>query len=141
MAWHIKCSNKECEKTTTAGNIVYLINYHLDENGWILCGHCGNKGYIEKHFDLQEEGETWDPYLRGIITLGNKDDVYQPFVFLVSDKPNAPIGAAWFSYYKDTRSSGGRLKMGYGPGGPPVLDVKTVAGLGDRMRSLGISVD
>jgi len=26
-----------------------------------------------------------------------------------------------FSYYKDLRSSGGRLKLGYGPGGPPNL--------------------
>ena len=83
----------------------------------------------------------WKPYLRGIIPLGDKGDVYQPFIFLVSDGANDSIGAAWFCYYKDTRKDGGRLKMGYGPGGPPVLDVKTVAGLGDRMRSLGISVD
>lgn len=34
---------------------------------------------------------------------------------------NDPNGL-WFSYYKDTRPEGGRLKLGYGPGGPPVLD-------------------
>lgn len=38
-----------------------------------------------------------------------------------------PITDLWFSYYKDLRDhpradgSPGRLKMGYGPGGPPVI--------------------
>ena len=139
MAWRIQCSTKNCDDTW-AGNIVYLINDHLDEKGWIVCGHCRKSGYIEKRFRLQEGG-TWDPYLRGIIRLGDKGDVYQPFVFLVSGGANDSIGAAWFCYYKDTRKIGGRLKMGYGPGGPPVLGVKTVVGLVDTMRSLGISVD
>jgi hypothetical protein len=59
--------------------------------------------------------------LRGLIPLGESGDTYQPFVFLVSYEPSGKVTDIWFSYYKDLRSSGGRLKLGYGPGGPPVL--------------------
>ena len=155
-AWDIDCF-KGCEKTWT-GNILDLIKNHLDENGWILCGHCGNKGYIKKEFQLQEEGEFWKPCLTGVIRLGSKDkddkdDVYQPFVFLVSyksegsDKPEETPCDVWFCYYKDTRKYennrkiGGNLKMGYGPGGPPVLKANQVEGLVKTMRDLGVSFE
>jgi hypothetical protein len=59
--------------------------------------------------------------LRGVIPLGEPGNTYQPFVFLLSDEPNGEVTDIWFSYYKDLRGSGGRLKLGYGPGGPPVL--------------------
>ena len=77
----------------------------------------------------------------GVIKLGNEGDTYQPFVFLASYQPeeekgkpassivDLPITDIWFSYYKDLRGhqradgSRGRLKMGYGPGGPPVIGV------------------
>jgi len=59
--------------------------------------------------------------LRGIIPLGESGDIYQPFVFLVSYEPSSEVTDIWFSYYKDLRDDGGRLKFGYGPGGPPVL--------------------
>ena len=74
------------------------------------------------------DGEVWAPFLRGAITLGNKDDTYQPFVFLVSYESGGPVTDLWFSYYKDTRGTHpkGRLKLGYGPGGPPVLGVDQV---------------
>lgn len=75
----------------------------------------------KKIFRLQEIGEFWEPYLRGVIPLGKTSDIYQPFVFLVSYEPSSEATDIWFSYYKDLRSSGGRLKLGYGPGGPPVL--------------------
>ena len=117
MTWRIKCNSK-CGKETWAGNIDELIKNHRDSDGWFLC-ECGKHGHIEKSFDLQEPGETWEPYLRGIIPLGKRKDTYQPFVFLVSYKPNGPVNDIWFSYYKDTRPTGGRLKLGYGPGGPP----------------------
>ena len=142
MAWRIQCSNEGCkDKDTWAGNIVYLINDRLDKDGWILCGHCGNPGYIKKSFALQEKGEFWKPYLRGVIRLGNVGDVYQPFVFLVSYTSDETPRDVWFCYYKDTRSSGGRLKMGYGPGGPPVLKAKQVVGLIDKMRDVGVSFE
>lgn len=86
MGWLIKCNGK-CGVDTWAGNIDELIRNHRDNNGWFLC-QCGKHGYIEKSFDLQEPGETWEPCLRGIIPLGADGDTYQPFVFLVSYEPD-----------------------------------------------------
>jgi hypothetical protein len=134
MPFIIKCN--KCGKETGAVNIVDLIKNHRDSNGWFLC-QCGEHGYIEKHFDLQEEGETWEPFLRGIITLGIEDDTYQPFVYLVSYKPDEPVNDIWFAYYKDTKSSGGKLKLGYGPGGPPVLHKRQVLQMLRQMKSIG----
>jgi hypothetical protein len=107
----------------------------------LICPHCNKaSGYIRKTFELQEKGENWEPILRGVVKLGEVDDTYQPFVFLVSYEPDEeegksqtpiewPITSLWFSYYKDLRGhpradgSPGRLKMGFGPGGPPVINV------------------
>ena len=121
MGWHIKCADSNCGQQAWATNIVDLIANHRDGKGWFLCP-CGKHGYIEKRFELQEPGEVWEPYLRGAIPLGESGNTYQPFVFLVSYEPSGEVTDIWFSYYKDLRSSGGRLKLGYGPGGPPVLD-------------------
>ncbi|MGE5055452.1 MAG: hypothetical protein ACM3WP_14935, partial [Acidobacteriota bacterium] len=115
--------------------IVELIRSHRDKNGWFLC-QCGGNGYIEKRFELQEEGETWEPFLRGVIPLGNRGNTYQPFVFLVSYKRGGPAHDVWFSYYKDLRPSG-RLKLGYGPGGPPVLGKGDVLRLVRRLKDIG----
>ena len=135
MGWLIKCNSK-CGKETWAGNIDELIKNHRDSNGWFLC-QCGKHGHIEKSFDLQEPGETWEPFLRGIIPLGSENDTYQPFVFLVSYEPDGPVNDIWFSYYKDTRSTGGRLKLGYGPGGPPVLGKEQVLQMMRQMKFIG----
>lgn len=135
MGWLIKCNSK-CGKETWADNIVGLIKDHRDKDGWFLC-QCGKYGYIEKSFYLQEPDETWEPYLRGIIPLGDEEDIYQPFVFLVSYEPDGPVNDIWFSYYKDTRSMGGRLKLGYGPGGPPVLSKEQVLQMMRQMKSMG----
>ncbi len=120
MPFTIKCSDGNCNKKTKSANIVELINKHRDGNGQFICA-CGQRGYIEKSFSLQEKGQVWEPYLQGIITLGKFCDSYQPFVFNVSYSPNGKTDSLWFSYYKDLRKQGGRLKLGYGPGGPPVL--------------------
>ena len=135
MGWLIKC-NAQCGKETWGGNILDLINNHRDKNGWFLC-QCGKHGHIAKSFDLQEPGETWKPYLRGIICLGAKGDTYQPFVFLVSYEPDGSVNDLWFSYYKDTRPTGGRLKLGYGPGGPPVLGKEKVLKMLKELKSIG----
>lgn len=121
MSWNITCEGHDCKERTRAADIVDLIRNHRDDQGWFLCV-CGKHGYVEKSFQLQEPGEVWSPYLRGIIPLGTADDTYQPFVFLVSYTPTGDVTDIWFSYYKDLRGSGGRLKLGYGPGGPPVLE-------------------
>ena len=120
MGWQIKCTESDCGQQSWANNIVDLIANHVDGKGWFLCS-CGKHGYIAKRFELQEPGEVWEPYLRGVIPLGECGATYQPFVFLVSYEPSGALTDIWFSYYKDHRSSGGRLKLGYGPGGPPVL--------------------
>lgn len=128
MGWSITCADPKCGKESWASNIVDLITKHRDEEGWFVCS-CGKRGYIKKSFQLQEVGEVWEPFLRGIIPLGTAGGTYQPFVFLVSYEPTAEVTDVWFSYYKDLRSAGGRLKLGYGPGGPPVLGKAAFLGL------------
>ena len=138
MGWSIQCNNSNCKSQTWATNIVDLIDNHTDENGWFVCSQCGNGGFIEKSFDLQEPGHTWEPFLRGAIRLGDPDDTYQPFVFMVSYEPNGKANDIWFSYYKDLRETGGRLKLGYGPGGPPVLGTEQLLSLIKRLYNLGL---
>ncbi len=121
MGWSIVCNNQSCKRTSYATNIDDLLSKHRNEEGWFKCAHCGSTGHIYKRFELQEKGTTWEPYLRGAISLGLEGDTYQPFVFLVSYENDGPVYNMWFSYYKDTRQQGGKLKMGSGPGGPPVL--------------------
>ena len=141
MVWQIDCGSPGCLKPSWASNIVDLLQNFCDDDGMLICQHCKRpSGYIQKTFKLQEEGETWEPILRGVVKLGDIGDTYQPFVFLTSyikdekDKTpglivDLPIIDLWFSYYKDLRGklradgSLGRLKMGYGPGGPPVIGV------------------
>ena len=90
-----------------------------------------------------QEGGEFKPYLRGIIPLGEKGEVYQPFVFLFSGKPKGPANELWFSYYKDLRKrtkagKKGRLKLGYGPGGPPVLNKYGLLDLLYRLVRIGV---
>jgi len=138
MGWSIQCKNVGCNAKTWADNIVDLIDNHTDQLGWFVCGQCGKNGFIEKKFNLQEPGETWEPYLRGVKRLGKSDETYQPFVFMVSYEPTSMANDIWFSYYKDLRNDGGRLKLGYGPGGPPVLDTGQLIALLQYLLNLGV---
>jgi len=123
MAWAIKCNDSSCGEITWADNIATLLEKCRNSEGMFVCKTCGKRGYIEKSFKQQELGETWNPFLLGAIPLWKTEDqAYHPFVFLVSYDPNKEPTDLWFSYFKDLRGQGGRLKMGYGPGGPPVLD-------------------
>ncbi len=135
MSYDIKCCDSNCGKNTWAENIVSLINDHTHESGYFRCAACGGRGYIDKSFTLQEEGEIWEPYLLGVIPLGKSGDTYQPYIFLcgysAEDKPTD----AWFCYYKDMRPTGGKLKHGHGPGGPPVLALTKVAWLVDELKA------
>ena len=91
-----------------------------------------------EQYDLQEGGEPWKPYLKGIIQPnGYGDGVYQPFAFLTSESPDEDSSAIWFTYYKDMRKQGGRLKMGYGPGGPPVFEAEDVVDFVAQMIERG----
>ncbi len=135
MGWLIECNDPECGQKSWAENIVTLIAEHRDADGWFVCA-CGRHEHIKKNFSLQEAGEWWRPYLRGIVPLGVPGDTYQPFVFLISGEPPDPVRDVWFSYYKDLRSTGGVLKLGYGPGGPPVLGMSDLVSLLSRLVQL-----
>ena len=138
MSWTIKCSSQQCSKESYAANVVELIHKCTDDDGWFRCSHCHSLGYIVKSFNLQERGEVWEPILRGAIPLGKRDDTYQPFVFLISYEVPGDVVDIWFSYYKDLRSSGGKLKLGYGPGGPPVLHYNQVFKMLNQLIRLGV---
>lgn len=117
-----------------------LGNYRDQESGWFLC-KCNERGYVRKEYPLQEEGEIWKPILKGAIRLGDEESTYQPFVFFVVYNQHDVLGDiiddVWFSYYKDTRPDGGRLKLGYGPGGPPVLGQESIGRLYEYLFGLG----
>jgi hypothetical protein len=143
VAYKIKCTR--CGEKTKAKSIVHLLTSHMD-GAYFVCGkpECRGRGYIEKQFTLQErdqEGrqrtERW--YLRGAICLGDSNDTYQPFIFLVNKKPsNAEPTHLWFCYYKDLRRATppGRLKFGYGPGGPPILKKRMTISLIHQLLKL-----
>jgi hypothetical protein len=138
MGYLIECSTVVCQQPGWASNIVDLVTNHCDPEGWLLCSHCHNRtGYVTKSFDLQEgNGDKWEPVIRGIIRIPTEIETYSPFVFLVSYGPTDPVVNYWFCYYKDTRAQqGGRLKLGHGPGGPPVLDGEQIlAVIQDMLR-------
>ncbi len=64
---------EERERAVWAANIADLVERHLNSEGWLVCG-CGNAhGFIEKRFDVQAGGgETWEPFIRGAIRLGEQ---------------------------------------------------------------------
>ena len=136
-SWNIKCGADELHKFSQPQNIDDLKRNYCDEWGWFLCGKCGSRGSIAKRFDLMEGG-TWKPYLKGIIQpKGYGGGVYQPFAFLTSATPNEDPTDVWFTYYKDMREQGGILKLGYGPGGPPVFEAKDVVDFVAQMIERG----
>jgi hypothetical protein len=135
MPYAVKCI-KGCADISWPGNIVELLKIR-DQSGFFKCACGKSRGYVEKSFALQEKGEVWEPYLRGAVALGEQDDTYQPFVYLVSYSPDGPIDNFWFAYYKDTRESGGRLKLGHGPGGPPVLGTEQLLSLLKELMIVG----
>lgn len=128
-SWPITCTNSECGHLTAPANIAELVNPekgYLDDQSWFVCEKCGGRGYIKKKYNTQEGGE-FIPHLKAVIRpSGYEGDRYQPFAFLSSNSPGDPPNAVWFVYYKDTSDLGGRLKMGYGPGGPPYFEVADV---------------
>ena len=142
MAWKIQCN--QCSQSTVAWEIVDLIENHRNENGLFECENCGPYGYVKKEYELQNTDiDPWKPFLRGALLPRSKDydygPHYQPFVFLVAYEADGPITDAWFCYYKDLRDEGGRLKMGHGPGGPPVFGFDDVEDLIEQFRCMGTS--
>lgn len=141
MSWKVECTNNCRENGYSTSNILDLLdNYRDQESGWFLC-RCGERGYVRKEYALQEKGEIWKPILKGAIRLGDEESTYQPFVFFVVNNQNDVLGDiiddVWFCYYKDTRPDGGSLKLGHGPGGPPVLGQESIGRLYEFLFGLG----
>jgi hypothetical protein len=138
MSFRLTCNNRKCHSSQRAKNIVDLISNYVGNDHFFKCPECSHNMYIEKSFYLQEPGTTWKPYLRGIVELGIAGHSYRPFIFLVSRKPNNRISSCWFSYFKDLRKSGGKLKLGYGPGGPPNLRMKQIKKMVKELKQMNI---
>ena len=117
-AWRITCTH--CGKVKNPGPIDELMKHVRDRDGWIIC-ECGERGFIDKEFKLQEEGEIWEFRIHRVSRLvKDAQKSYQPLGFWISHYPReGPINAVWFSYYKDLRpppkglgsEEGGKLKM------------------------------
>ena len=131
MGYVMECS---CGHQTGAANIVDLIRSHTDPQGWLVCGQCNRPGaYIQRRSELQE-GELWERCIKGAIPVETDYPTYTPYVFLTAASPTDEPTGVHFNYYKDTRSDGGRLKHGHGPGGAPVLSLDELLQL---LRKLG----
>jgi hypothetical protein len=138
MPYYIKCTNSKCGEYTGANTIVDLISEHLDSVGKIICTYCGQSGaFIYRESKLQEEGEIWARWIKGVITIDTGIPTYSPYIFLTSQNEQGPVNGAHFHYYKDTRPDGGKLKHGHGPGGPPVLSKDEIFQLLEKMIVFG----
>jgi hypothetical protein len=138
MPYEIKCN--DCGKRTKASQIVDLITKHVNESGRFVCKECSSTDtYIYKSSVLQENGETWERWIRGIIQIQTDYETYSPYVFLTASGEQEDPDGIHFNYYKDTRSQkGGRLKHGHGPGGAPVLSKDEYLQLTRRLLELGV---
>ncbi len=139
-SWMIQCSSEKCGEKSWPENIVDLVNNYKDAQGWIVCGACGCPGYIQKQYDVQEGGQ-FQPYLKAILqpdyTQEGYTEIYRPFAFLASYGPDEPLTDIWFVYYKDMREYDGRLKMGHGPGGPPIFFITDIVDILSKMLTRG----
>lgn len=125
MGWWVDCLNNACGEGGWAENTVALLDPEgpfLDAKNWICCPECGGHGYIKKSYKTQEGGK-FEPYIRKVFKPKDHDGpgTYKPFAFLYSEEKAGPLECVWFYYYKDTRATGGSLKVGAGPGGMPVF--------------------
>lgn len=138
MAYDIEC--RSCRQHTWAGNIVELLNTCTDPKGKFICQHCRSTDtFIYRESKLQEEGEVWERWIKGVIRIDSGYETYCPYIFLTADNEDDEPNGLHFHYYKDTRSQpNGRLKHGHGPGGPPVLRHTDLFLILQHLISLGI---
>lgn len=140
MGYTIQCD--VCKKSSWASNIVELIDDHLDENQMLKCTNCGASGAYIYKVSKTQEGMEWERWIKGIIRIDYHEEEienYHPYVFLITHQgTQGKIDSVQISYYKDLRKGGGNLKHGHGPGGTPVLDVKDIKNIFDRLTKLGV---
>ena len=130
---NIKC---KCGTTTNGGNIVTIIEQHTDDQHRFVCESCGGNGYVVKNLKMQD-GEKVKIYYLGVFVFAGKPG-YQPFTYLCAyaqkdGKPPTKPTHVQVCYYRDLRSKGGKLKLGHGPGAPPIISFKHFKELEDRL--------
>jgi hypothetical protein len=138
MPYDVECRN--CREHTWAGNIVALLSEYTDSVGRFVCSHCESTDtYIYRESALQEEGEVWTRWIKGVIQIDSGIPTYSPYVFLTANEEDGKPSGLHFHYYKDTRRQpNGRLKHGHGPGGPPVLDNADLFVILRRLVEIGV---
>jgi len=119
---------------------VDLLKEHTDSMGKFVCSGCQSTDtFIYRESKLQEEGETWERWVKGVITIDSGIETYCPYIFLTADSEDGELTGLHFHYYKDTRQQqDGRLKHGHGPGGPPVLGINNLFHILKYLISTGI---
>jgi hypothetical protein len=137
MAYPIDCPT--CGAKSRAKDIVDLIKRHCSERHMIRCLKCGSdEAGIPRTSALQERGQVWQRFVRGIVPVRTASETYSPYVSLLSREATGEIDMVQISYYKDVRRRGGKLKHGHGPGGTPVLSKKQLLGLVADLREVGV---
>lgn len=133
MPYTIEC--RKCGRQTVAPTIVNLIHDHTNPAGRFVCSGCKEQDtHIYRRSNLQEEGDIWERWIKGVIAIDSGIPTYCPYVFLIAESVDADVTALHFHYYKDTRAEpGGKLKHGHGPGGPPVLSVSDLFTILERL--------
>jgi hypothetical protein len=140
MPYTVECNSSNCLKKIWVDHIVDLIEYHTDEFGKLKCNECGvSDAYIHKKTTLQEKGEEWERYIKGVIRIDTGVETYSPYIFLVTGSKNEQENFAYhFNYYKDCRDlPNGKLKHGHGPGGAPVFSSDELLQLLKRLMDYG----
>jgi hypothetical protein len=110
MGYKINCD--ACKQPSWAGNIVDLIDNHLDESYMLKCTNCGASGaHIYMISKTQSNEEPWKRWVKGTIRIDYKDEeenesTYHPYVFLhTHGGSQGKIDSVQISYYKDTGRS------------------------------------
>jgi hypothetical protein len=138
MSYDIEC--RACKQHTWAKNIVDLLDQHWSEQGRFVCTHCtGTDTFIFRESGLQENGETWARWIKGVIRIDSGIETYSPYIFLTANAEDGEPTGLHFHYYKDTRAyPNGKLKHGHGPGGPPVLGVGDMFAIIEQLVRCGV---
>jgi uncharacterized Zn-finger protein len=141
MGYNIKCD--KCKQPSWADNIVDLIDHHLDKQNFLKCSNCGKSGAYIYLTSPTQDGGVWERWVRGVIRIDYKEEElknYHPYVFLhTHDGAQGEVDSVQISYYKDHRKKrGGVLKHGHGPGGTPVLDLKDIKNILQKLIRLGL---
>ena len=138
MGYLVKCGSRDCGKETFVDNITDLVDNQTDSQGRLKCAICGHTGaYVYRESKLQEKGQTWPRWIKGVIRITTSFETYSPYVLLSADTEAGAVTDVHFGYYKDMRPQGGKLKHGHGPGGGPALNKEEILQLVKRLLLYG----